>query len=95
MDTLTETPTGTHVTMRFERPRSTKDRAFLEALFPQIEPMFHAGVASLEPLLAEEMARRAAADALAPEAVGPVSQDRFRTGALDGQPVDSAPVHSS
>ena len=35
---LTETDDGTAVAMRMERPRSTKDRAFLEGMLPGLAP---------------------------------------------------------
>lgn len=89
-DILTATPEGTHVTMRIERPRSKADRAFLEVLLPQLEPIFRAGVVALEPLVAEEMARRAAESAARPEPDVPASVGRFLE-----PPVDSAPIHSS
>jgi uncharacterized protein YndB with AHSA1/START domain len=90
MDTLVETASGTHVTMRIERPRSAKDRAFLEAILPQIEPIFRAGIDALVPLLSEVMATRATEAAIAAEPVLPASAARF----LD-TPVDSVGVHSS
>jgi hypothetical protein len=42
-----------------------------------IEPMFVAGRVALEPLLAEEVARRAEEAALEPEPALPASADRF------------------
>ena len=89
-DVLTETAEGTHVEMRIERPRSAKDRAFLNAVLPQLEPGFRAGIEALVPLLVEEMVRRAADMSAAPEPPMPVSAGRF----LDA-PVDSTAVHSS
>jgi uncharacterized protein YndB with AHSA1/START domain len=88
-DVLVETPAGTHVTMSFERPRSARDRAIVEVVLPQFEPMIRAGAEALGPLLAEEMARRSAEDGV-PEPSVPVSAERFLT-----QPVDSAAVRSS
>jgi uncharacterized protein YndB with AHSA1/START domain len=76
-DVLTETPEGTHVSMRFERPRAARDRAFLEALLPQLQPMFDAGNAALVEVLSEEMARRAADATGAPEPAMPRSAGRF------------------
>ena len=87
---LTETPEGTHVTMRIERPRSKADRAFLEVLLPQLEPIFRAGVVALEPLVAEEMARRTAESAARPEPDVPASVGRFLE-----PPVDSIGARSS
>jgi uncharacterized protein YndB with AHSA1/START domain len=87
---LVATDDGTHVTMRIERPRSTKDRAFLEAMLPQLAPMFQAGVDALAPLLADEMASRGEVAAETPEPGVPVSGGRY----LD-EPVDSSLVRSS
>ena len=84
---LTAVDAGTSVEFRMERPRSAKDRAFLEGVLPGITPAFEAGIAALGPLLADEMARRASEDL--PEAHVPVSAGRFL------EPVDSAAVHSS
>jgi uncharacterized protein YndB with AHSA1/START domain len=90
-DELLETSTGTHVTMRFERPRSAKDRAFMEMALPQFEPAVRAGIEALGPLVAEEMARRAAEEPSAvPEPVVPASPGRFLS-----EPVDSSMVRSS
>lgn len=88
-DTLIETPNGTHVTMRIERPRSAKDRAFMETMLPQLGPMFRAGIEALGPLLEDEMARRAS-EAAVPEPEIPASSARFL-----GEPVDSVGGHSS
>ena len=88
--TLIATPTGTHMTMRIEQPRSKADRAFLEVLLPQLEPAVRASIASLEPLLAEEMARLAAGSAAGPEPDVPVSVGRFLE-----PPVDSVGARSS
>jgi uncharacterized protein YndB with AHSA1/START domain/class 3 adenylate cyclase len=76
-EALTETPAGTRVSFLIARPRSSKDRAFLEGALPMIEPMFVAGRVALEPLLAEEVARRAEEAALEPEPALPASADRF------------------
>ena len=89
MYTLIATPTGTHMTMRIEQPRSKADRAFLEVLMPQLESAVRASIASLEPLLAEEMARLAAGSA-APEPDVPASVGRFLE-----PPVDSIGARSS
>jgi uncharacterized protein YndB with AHSA1/START domain len=85
---LTATDEGTAVSMRMERPRSAKDRAFLEQMLPGMKPQFEAGVVALAPLVAAETARRAAEDVAEPELPG--SSGRF----LDA-PVDSAGVRSS
>jgi uncharacterized protein YndB with AHSA1/START domain len=92
-NTLIETTSGTHVTMSFERPRSPKDRAIVEVVLPQFEPMIRAGAEALVPLLEEEIARRAAENGV-PEPAMPVSSERFLTEPVGG-PVDSAAVHSS
>ena len=94
-DTLVETPSGTHVTMSFERPRSAKDRAIVEAVLPQFEPMIRAGAEALAPVLAEEMARRAGEDVTGvPEPSVPASAGRFLSEPVDGS-VDSRSVRSS
>ena len=93
-DQLVATPTGTHVTMSFERPRSAKDRAIVEAVLPQFEPMIRAGAEALVPLLAEEMARRASADAIVEPSI-PTSAGRFLSEPVASTAVDSAAVHSS
>ena len=90
MDTLVATPAGTHVTMRIERPRSAKDRAFLEALLPQLRPMFQAGLEALVPLLEEEMARRGAEAASNPEPEIPASASRFLVAPVDSGVSDSS-----
>lgn len=90
MDTLAATPDGTHVTMRIERPRSAKDRAFLDAMLPQLAPLFQAGVEALRPLLQEEMARRAAEAVSSPEPEVPTSRSRFLVA-----PVEPMGVRSS
>jgi uncharacterized protein YndB with AHSA1/START domain len=77
MDTLEATASGTHVTMRIERPRSARDRAFLEAMLPELGPVFRAGIDALGPLLEDEMARRAAEAASNPEPALPTSSGRF------------------
>ncbi len=89
-DVLTATPSGTHVEMRIERPRSAQERAFLEVLLPQLEPSVLASFEALTPLLADEMTRRAAEDQADPEPMAPVSTGRFLATA-----VDSTPIHSS
>jgi uncharacterized protein YndB with AHSA1/START domain len=88
-DTLVATAGGTHVTMAFGRPRSARDRAIVEAVLPQFEPLIRAGAEALIPLLAEEMERRAREDAI-PEPSVPASAGRFIS-----QPVDSGLVRSS
>ena len=87
---LSETSEGTAVQMRMARPRSAKDRAFVENFLPQLEPMFQAGIAALGPLLEAEMERRAAESGDAAEPSVPVSAARFLEAS-----VDSIEVHSS
>lgn len=82
-ESLEATPSGTHVTMRMERPRSAADRAFLEQMLPMIGPMFQAGVDALTPLLESEMARRAEDAASSPEPEPPLSAGRFMTATVD------------
>ena len=57
---LDRDPEGTRGRIVIARPRSSKERAFLEAMLPTIEPMFTAGRVALAPLLAEEVARQTA-----------------------------------
>jgi uncharacterized protein YndB with AHSA1/START domain len=83
MDTLVATPDGTHVTMRIERPRSARDRAFLEALLPGLGPVFQAGIDALRPLLEDEMARRTAEAASNPEPALPTANGRFLDAAVE------------
>ncbi|MBI3747906.1 MAG: DUF2652 domain-containing protein [Chloroflexi bacterium] len=83
MYTLDATDAGTHVTMRMERPRSKKERAFLEQLLPMLGPMFEAGIAALRPLLEAEMIRRAEEAAANPEPDVPASGGRFLAPAVD------------
>lgn len=87
---LTGTDNGTAVEMRMERPRSAKDRAFLEGVMPGLGPVFQAGLAALTPLLAAEMARREAESTGIAEPELPTSGGQF----LDA-PVNSAAVRSS
>jgi hypothetical protein len=88
-DRLTETATGTRLTIAVGRPRSVKDRAFVEAAMPDIAPLFHVGAEALQTLLADEMARRAG-EATVPEPDVPVSAGRNIS-----EPVDSSLAHSS
>ncbi len=83
----------TLVQFRFARPRSAKDRAFLEAVLPQIAPQFQAGLASLVSVLSEEMERRRAEGAL-PEPEVPASAGRFLSEPVNDV-VDSTVVRSS
>jgi hypothetical protein len=88
-ESLEATPSGTHVTYRIERPRSAKDRATLESLFPTLRSMFDAGAANLEAVLTDVMAERAAGSN-PPEPEIPVSAARHLS-----DPVESGAVHSS
>ncbi len=103
---LTGTDEGTSIAMRMERPRSTKDRVFLEGMLPGLAPIFQAGIENLTPLVVEEMARREQAAAEAAEPEVPVSAGRFiaspirilddvALGSAGPSVVDSAHVHSS
>jgi uncharacterized protein YndB with AHSA1/START domain len=83
MEALEPTPGGSHVTMRMERPRSAKDRAFLESVLPMLGPVFEAGMAALVPLLEAEMARRAQDAAANPEPAVPASAGRFLQPGVD------------
>lgn len=51
---------GTHVTIRFQRPRAAKERAWLEQALPVMKPMYEASLARLAELM------RVPADELAP-----------------------------
>lgn len=90
MYALDATAVGTHVTMRMERPRSTKDRAFLEQLLPMLSPMFQAGIEALRPLLEAEVLRRAEEAASNPEPDIPPSAGRFLPSAVDLAPARSS-----
>jgi uncharacterized protein YndB with AHSA1/START domain len=87
---LTPTAEGTAVEMRMERPRSAKDRAFLEGILPSLGPIFEAGIAALTPLVTDEMARRAHEAAGITEPALPRSTGRFLEA-----PVDSMVASSS
>ncbi len=87
---LAPTPEGTHVTMRMERPRLAKDRAFLEAILPGLGPVFQASNDALATLLAEEMARQAAEVESRVEPRIPISANRFL-----GVPVEATAPRSS
>jgi uncharacterized protein YndB with AHSA1/START domain len=89
-ESLAETPTGTHVTYRIERPRSTKDRTALETMLPTLEPMLRAGMDNLQTVLAAEMARRANELANQPEPETPVSAGRFLS-----EPVETGAARTS
>ncbi|MFL5711672.1 MAG: SRPBCC family protein, partial [Chloroflexota bacterium] len=87
---LTPTNGGTAIAMRMERPRSVRDRAFLDGMLPGLQPIFEAGIATLTPLITAEMARRAIeAEGLAEPAL-PESAGRFLA-----DPVDSMAASSS
>ncbi|MFL5668276.1 MAG: DUF2652 domain-containing protein [Chloroflexota bacterium] len=87
---LTPTNGGTAIAMRMERPRSVRDRAFLDGMLPGLQPIFEAGIAALTPLITAEMARRAIeAEGLAEPAL-PESAGRFLA-----DPVDSMAASSS
>jgi uncharacterized protein YndB with AHSA1/START domain len=90
MEILTEIEGGTRVETRMGRPRSAKDRDFLEEVLLQLRPGFVAGRAALAEVLAEEMSRRATESDSAPEPPVPISAGRFL-----GVPVDSGGVGSS
>lgn len=55
---LAEVEGGTHVTIRFQKPRAAKDRAWLSQALPVMKPMYEASLARLGQLLstAEDMA---------------------------------------
>jgi uncharacterized protein YndB with AHSA1/START domain len=80
---LREVESGTHVTMRMERPRVGKGRAFLEQLLPMITPQIQAGIDALGPLLEAEMARRSGDEEESPEPEMPHSAGSFMTPGVD------------
>jgi len=51
---LSETEAGTHVTIRFQRPRAAKDRAWMEQAMPVMRPLYEASLAHLGQLMAAE-----------------------------------------
>ena len=89
-------PLGDDRTMlhyRFARPRAARDRAFLEAVLPEVGPQFQRWLATLAEVLAVEMEeRRRAATAAEPDL--PISAARFLTEPVRAG-VDSAPNPSS
>jgi uncharacterized protein YndB with AHSA1/START domain len=48
---LAETEAGTHVTIRFQRPRAAKERAFLEQALPMMLPMYQGSFVRLAELM--------------------------------------------
>jgi hypothetical protein len=48
---LTPIDGGTHVTIRFQRPRATKERAWLSQALPMMKPMYEASLARLGELM--------------------------------------------
>ena len=83
----------TMVHFRFGRPRLAKDRAFLEAVLPQIGPQFQGWLATLATVLEEEMERHRR-EGVAPEPEVPASPARFLTEPVRAG-VDSAAGRSS
>ena len=79
---------------RFARPRAAKDRAFLEAVLPQVGPQFERWLGTLAEMLAEEMAERRRTAAGAPEPAVPASAARFLTEPVRSG-VDSGAARSS
>ena len=67
----------TLVHFRFARPRAAKDRAFLEAVLPEIGPQFEGWLRTLAEVLAEVMEERARGGS--PEPDTPTSAARFLT----------------
>jgi uncharacterized protein YndB with AHSA1/START domain len=87
---LEDSPTGTHVTVRIERPRSTRDRAIIERLLPTFEHFYRAGASALRPLLEAEVARRAEDAADLPEPQVPASPRRFLDPLVDSDAARSS-----
>jgi len=83
----------TLVHFRFGRPRSAKDRAFLEAVLPEIGPQFQGWLATLAEVLTAEMERRRREPAV-PEPEVPASAARFLTEPVHAG-VDSGFTRSS
>jgi uncharacterized protein YndB with AHSA1/START domain len=50
---LKETDAGTHVIIRFQRPRVAKDRAWMQQAMPMMRPMYEASLARLGELLTQ------------------------------------------
>jgi hypothetical protein len=84
------TDDGTWITARIQRPRSTKDRTVFDAVRPMLDEALDANVGTLGTVLAEEMARRAEAEAGAAEPALVASANRNLL-----EPVDSAGARSS
>jgi hypothetical protein len=82
-------PDATRITTRLARPRTAKERAFLDEFGPLLEAWARAGVERLRPLLEAERGARAAAggDVAEPDVPsGPARHLRepIRTGDLGG-----------
>jgi hypothetical protein len=81
-------PDATRVTTRLARPRTAKERAFLDEFGPLLEAWARAGVERLRPLLEAELAARpAAGDVSEPDVPsGPARHLRepIRAGDLGG-----------
>ena len=84
----------TRLQFRFARPRSAKDRSFLEAVLPVVEPQFKHWLGRLGEILVDEMDALRTAAAAAPEPDVPASASRFLTEPLRAG-VDSAAARSS
>jgi uncharacterized protein YndB with AHSA1/START domain len=95
-DVLTPDAEGTRLTIRVQRPRSVKDRTVLEMMEPMFRGALDSGAAALRPVIAEEVARRAAAVGGASEPDTPASAGRFLTAPVAvGAGVDSTVGDSS
>ena len=72
------TPDGTDTlfTVRVQRPASAKDRAKLEGIGPMLVHAYGDGLALLAPMIAEDVAARAAATGAVPEPELPISAGR-------------------
>jgi hypothetical protein len=93
---LTPDAEGTRLTIRVQRPRSVKDRTVLEMMEPMFRGALDSGAAALRPVIAEEVARRAAAVGGASEPDTPASAGRFLTAPVAvGAGVDSTVGDSS
>jgi hypothetical protein len=83
----------TMVQFRFARPRLAKDRAFFEAILPDITPQFEGWLNALAQVIGDEMDRRLAEGVVAEPDV-PASAARFITEPVH-RPVDSGLARSS
>jgi uncharacterized protein YndB with AHSA1/START domain len=95
-DVLTPEGDSTRLTIRVQRPRSSKDRAVLEMMEPMFRGALDGGAQALIPVIAQEVARRAASVSGTSEPDAPTSAARYLTAPVAvGAGVDSAKRDSS